>query len=145
MKVVKEMRFEAAHMLSNYDGACRNLHGHSYVIQVSIEDDLHTDDCMVEDFNSLKNKISSVIQTLDHAIIFSDEDYRGEAEQKLLNWAVDYGMNYVIIHGRCTCEMIALHIKEEVEELLRASRVNEGREREIHVRLWETGTSFTEV
>ena len=36
-RVSKEFRFEANHNLPNHDGKCRNEHGHSYVVEVTIE------------------------------------------------------------------------------------------------------------
>ena len=144
MKVTKEVTFDSAHMLSNYQGKCENLHGHTYKLQVSIEAPLHSEgneECMVMDFNNLKNVIDTVTVAFDHAIIFSDTTYRGEAENALLNWADKYGMNYVVIYaGKSTSECIATEIKARLSHYLAdVSMFN------ITVRVWETPTSFAEV
>ena len=36
MKVTKTMRFDAAHVLTNHQGMCRNLHGHTYRVDVTV-------------------------------------------------------------------------------------------------------------
>lgn len=144
MKVTKEVTFDSAHMLSNYQGKCENLHGHTYKLQVSVEAPLHSEgneECMVIDFNNLKNAIDAVTGAFDHAIIFSDTTYRGEAENALLNWADKYGMNYVVIYaGKSTSECIATEIKARLSRyLVDVSMPN------ITVRVWETPTSFVEA
>lgn len=144
MKVTKEVTFDSAHVLSNYQGKCANLHGHTYKLQVSVEaplQDKGNEECMVMDFNNLKNAIDTVTRAFDHAIIFSDTAYRNEAENALLNWADKYGMNYVIISGgKSTSECIAIEIKARIACVLPVVEMGH-----ITVRIWETPTSFTEA
>lgn len=35
-ELVKEFKFEAAHMLPHHDGKCRRLHGHSWTLKVHL-------------------------------------------------------------------------------------------------------------
>lgn len=72
----KEFEFESAHRLVNYDGACANLHGHSYKLQVTVSGNIVLDDqkyateCMVLDFKELKNIVKSlIVDTHDHAML----------------------------------------------------------------------------
>ena len=40
--VTKTVKFDAAHVLTNHQGLCKNLHGHTYRVDVSVaqaEDD----------------------------------------------------------------------------------------------------------
>ena len=48
--VTKTVKFDAAHILANHKGLCKNLHGHTYRVDVSaaMSDDEHGD--MVIDF-----------------------------------------------------------------------------------------------
>ena len=144
MKVTKEVTFDSAHMLSNYQGKCANLHGHTYKLQVSIEAPLQSkgnEECMVMDFNTLKKAIDSVTEAFDHAIIFSDIGYRSEAESALMDWADKYGMAYVIISaGKSTSEYIATEIKSRISCYLAEVPVPD-----ITVSVWETPTSFVEA
>lgn len=143
MKVTKEVTFDSAHMLSNYRGKCRNLHGHTYKLQVTLEGDISSggdSKGMVMDFNELKQYIDSITNTYDHAIIFSDVDNRGEAEDALYHWAEKYHMNFIVVPGKSTSECIAIDIKAKI--LCALPSVEMGH---ITVRIWETPTSFAEV
>lgn len=141
MKVTKEVTFDSAHMLSNYSGKCQNLHGHTYKLQVTVEGPTVTEGNekgMVTDFNNLKRVIDSVTECFDHAIIFSDDHLRGEAENALLEWAQTYDMSYIILpDAKSTSEYIALYIKAQIESAYPTKRIS--------VKVWETPTSFAEV
>ena len=62
IRITKQFSFEAGHALYGYDGKCKNLHGHSYhlfvtVIGVPITDTANVKFGMVIDFGDLKIKI----------------------------------------------------------------------------------------
>lgn len=143
MKVTKEITFDSAHMLSNYNGKCHNLHGHTYKLQVTLEGPVCKEGNsqeMVMDFNELKQYMDAATNSFDHAIIFSDEAFRSEAENDLLHWAERYSMNYVIIrNGKSTSEAIATYLKSIIEDMVNLQLVK------VSIKLWETPTSFVEV
>ena len=37
LRLTKEFRFEGAHALTGYDGKCRHIHGHSYILYVTVK------------------------------------------------------------------------------------------------------------
>ena len=41
LKIAKEFSFDIAHMLDGHDGKCKNLHGHTYRLQVEVGGPLH--------------------------------------------------------------------------------------------------------
>ena len=62
IRITKEFKFEMAHALFGYDGLCKNIHGHSYRLWVTIKGSIlketnHNKDGMVLDFSILKNQI----------------------------------------------------------------------------------------
>ena len=73
--VTKRFSFEAAHHLVGYDGACANVHGHSYKLEVTASGNIDVlsnqsiaSNCMVIDFKSLKEVVKkNIISTHDHA------------------------------------------------------------------------------
>jgi 6-pyruvoyltetrahydropterin/6-carboxytetrahydropterin synthase len=65
MTVTKQFRFEAAHQLNDYGGPCANLHGHSYLLEVSITGTSLTDG-MLMDFTALKALVQPLVDMLDH-------------------------------------------------------------------------------
>lgn len=75
LRITKEFRFEAAHALWNYDGPCRNIHGHSYILYVTvigrpISDTNHPKCGMIMDFSVLKKIVmEQVIDRFDHALM----------------------------------------------------------------------------
>ena len=78
IRVTKEFRFEAAHALKGYDGPCRNIHGHSYELSVTVTGIPETDTSstklgMVMDFGDLKRLVKrEIIDQYDHALILND-------------------------------------------------------------------------
>ena len=66
----KEYGFEAAHFIHNHPGKCRNLHGHSYKLLVSIEGKVNPETGMIIDFDDLsKVVLDKVIVRLDHRFL----------------------------------------------------------------------------
>lgn len=67
MKICKTFYFDAAHHLPNYDGKCRNKHGHRWRLDVEVEGSINPETGMVMDFSVLKKIVEEkVIEKLDH-------------------------------------------------------------------------------
>ena len=54
----KTIKFDAAHVLTNHEGLCKNLHGHTYRVDVTVAQSADDTKDMVIDFKDLK-KIAS--------------------------------------------------------------------------------------
>ena len=59
IRITKQFNFETAHALYGYDGLCKNVHGHSYKLYVTvigdpIDDTNHKKNGMLIDFSDLK-------------------------------------------------------------------------------------------
>ena len=71
--VTKLFEFEACHHLPHYDGACHNLHGHSYKLEVTVSGQVSKNEndpkCgMIIDFKDLKAIVKSVaVDKYDHS------------------------------------------------------------------------------
>lgn len=67
MKVVKKYTFDAAHYLPRYVGKCKQLHGHTYTLEVIIEGSVNPDTGMVVDFYDIDTVVKNeVMSLLDH-------------------------------------------------------------------------------
>ncbi len=66
LTAVKEFSFEAAHYLPEHPGACASVHGHHYVLQIGVKGFLQ-DNGMVIDFGEIKQKVESLVDSLDHS------------------------------------------------------------------------------
>lgn len=139
VKLTREKTFDAAHMLSNYEGQCANLHGHTYKAQVTIEGYTDEKTGMLIDFNELNRVIGNTISTLDHATIISDVEHRDRREQGLLEFVASNQMKHKVLQNKCTAENIADFIKAEIAFALSDRGVR------VSVKLWETPNSFVEV
>ena len=90
IRLTKEFTFEAAHSLEGYDGACREIHGHSYRLFVTIKGEPSCDaydpkQGMVMDFGLLKRIVNEqIISRLDHAFIIRQSE-QGEELRDVLS------------------------------------------------------------
>ena len=79
IRVTKEFRFESAHALVGYDGPCKNVHGHSYELSVTVigapvSDRASAKLGMVMDFGDLKKIIKKqIVDPFDHALLLNSE------------------------------------------------------------------------
>lgn len=75
VEVSKDFEFSSAHFLPNYDGKCRNMHGHNYKLRVTVRGDVEhfkgdPKEGMVLDFSELKRLVNeNIIDQFDHAIL----------------------------------------------------------------------------
>jgi len=89
MRITKEYRFEAAHRLMEHQGACANIHGHSYKVEITLSGWLRPEGAargMVLDFQDLNAVVHPVLydgfentngekhEPLDHSIILCAGD-----------------------------------------------------------------------
>ena len=66
MKLNCVLEFAAAHFLTKYHGKCENLHGHNYIVVVTLEGEVG-EDGMVQDYKEIKKIVkNNVIDKLDH-------------------------------------------------------------------------------
>jgi 6-pyruvoyltetrahydropterin/6-carboxytetrahydropterin synthase len=68
-EVSVEQTFAAAHALRNYKGACENVHGHNFRVQVTIEGDRLDDTGLLVDFLDVKDLMHQVIARIDHQFL----------------------------------------------------------------------------
>lgn len=70
MLLTKKFTFDCAHKLINYDGQCKNLHGHTYSLFITVEGEVDEKSGMVIDFGVMKNIVKiNVVDVFDHAYI----------------------------------------------------------------------------
>lgn len=72
LSITKQFRFEAAHAILNYDGLCKNIHGHSYVLHVCISGKKDPETQMVVDFKFIKKVLEeNFLNQVDHALMLN--------------------------------------------------------------------------
>jgi len=134
--LTKIFRFESAHAIHGYPGACSNIHGHSYELHVSVADKQGGENFIdgmgiVMDFKELKTIVQeSVICKLDHTLILSQATLKsmpGIPQDKMIRFEYEP-----------TAENLLIFIRNEITKSLPE-----------HVqltalRLWETRDSYAE-
>ena len=84
IRVTKSFGFETGHALYGHDGLCKNLHGHSYklfvtVIGTPINEANHAKNGMVIDFKDLKTIVKSeIVDVFDHAMVLNNNSPHSE-------------------------------------------------------------------
>jgi 6-pyruvoyltetrahydropterin/6-carboxytetrahydropterin synthase len=139
IRLTKEFRFEMAHALWNYDGLCKNIHGHSYILQVTIIGEPSSDESdpkygMVMDFGQLKQIVEEeIVEPLDHSIIVSDK----APAEKLLQ-IPQMSDRYHITPYQPTCENLLVDFAQRISKRLPEHAAL------FSLKLHETGNSFAE-
>ncbi|MEM1542191.1 MAG: 6-carboxytetrahydropterin synthase QueD [Ignisphaera sp.] len=109
----------AAHRIEDHQGPCRNLHGHTYIVDVEVESNSLNEMNMVVDIIVLRKIVRDVIEVLDHTYL-----------------------NEVFKDKNVTSELIAVYILEHICTSLKALGI---KFLGIKVRIYETPTSWVEV
>ncbi len=155
-EITKTFRFEAGHRVWKQNltmgrGAeltkerpvnkCVNLHGHSYVLEVTVGSDTLTDQEMVMDFYHVKNALKDLIDTIDHSFII---DVNDPMYEDLRSVAEKYGAMKIFPVDFCpTAEALAKFFYEFLTKRLKDVGLL-GEVRVVKVVLWETQTSKAE-
>ena len=131
--VTKTVRFDAAHILTNHQGLCKNLHGHTYRVDVSVSQGEDETRDMVIDFKDLKNLATAAIcEQFDHAFIYNTHS---PGEREIAEVVERNGMRTVALPFRSTAENLARHFFETLRPLVPGL---------VSVRVWETADSCAE-
>ena len=79
LTITKIFKFEAAHFLPHYEGVCKEVHGHSYKLEVGIGGPIDGKSGMVIDFSRLKLIVNQeIIDHLDHSFLNELKSEPGE-------------------------------------------------------------------
>ena len=139
IRLTKTFTFEMAHALFNYDGKCKNIHGHSYTLEVTVigqplEDGGHASDGLVIDFGDLKKIVNTeVVDLFDHSLVMK-KDYT----ENLLRLLDENFERMLYVDYQPTCENL-------IEDFAR--KISRSLPKEIslhHLVLHETATAFCE-
>jgi 6-pyruvoyltetrahydropterin/6-carboxytetrahydropterin synthase len=135
MKIAKEFRWEMGHRLPNHDGACRNVHGHSYKMQVEVEGSVNPDSGMIMDFGEISAIVKPLVAELDHAFLCQDTD------TEVLDLLERMDMKRVLIDVPSTVENICKLFIDRLRPLFEDIQQVET----FTVRIWETASSEAEM
>ena len=140
IRITKQFHFETGHALYGYDGKCKNVHGHSYklavtVIGIPISDSTNVKFGMVIDFGDLKKIVADeIVDKFDHATVFNKNTPHIELAKELEK----RGHNVILVDYQPTSEMMLIDFAQKIKNRL-PKTIN------LHsLKLQETGTSHAE-
>jgi len=140
IRITKQFSFETGHALYGYDGKCKNVHGHSYRLDVTvigkpISDNTHVKFGMVIDFGDLKKIVKEeIVDVFDHATVFN----KNTPHVELANELKKRNHNVLLVNYQPTSEMMVIDFAEKIKQRLPDNI-------KLHsLKLQETATSFAE-
>jgi 6-pyruvoyltetrahydropterin/6-carboxytetrahydropterin synthase len=137
IRVTKEFKFEMAHALLGYDGPCKNIHGHSYELSVTlkgkvIDDATNPKTGMVVDFSDVKKLVNDeIVMLFDHSLVLNKnirESLAAELQEHKL----------ILVDFQPTCENMLLLFVSKLKNILPAAIPLH------HLSLRETNSSYAE-
>lgn len=140
IRITKQFTFETGHALYGYDGKCKNVHGHSYklsvtVIGIPITDTSNVKLGMVIDFGDLKKIVKEeIVDPFDHATVFNKNTPHIELAKELKI----RGHKVILADYQPTSENMAIDFASKIKARL-------SKEIQLHsIKLRETDTAFAE-
>ncbi len=128
-----------AHVLKDYDGPCRNVHGHSYELLVTLSgvplQDKNSPKCgMVMDYKDLKTIVKEhIINNYDHSLVLSSAHDAGSIENLKKEFE-----KVIVVDYQPTNENLIIDIADTLKKLLPGNVI-------LHsLKLRETATAYSE-
>lgn len=140
IRITKQFGFETGHALYGYDGKCKNVHGHSYKLWVTvigepINDFNHVKNGMVIDFTDLKKIVKEeIVNPFDHATVFNENTPHIE----LANELKTRGHHVILVDYQPTSENMVVDFAERIIKRLPTNI------RLFSLKLQETDSSYAE-
>jgi len=140
IRITKQFSFETGHALYGYDGKCKNVHGHSYKLSVTVIGTPITDTAnvkygMVIDFTDLKKIVKEeIVDIFDHATVFNKNTPHIELAKELQS----RDHHVILVEYQPTSENMVIDFAAKIKGRLPENIA-------LHsLRLQETETSFAE-
>ncbi|MBP6625069.1 MAG: 6-carboxytetrahydropterin synthase [Chitinophagaceae bacterium] len=139
IRITKKFSFDMAHALYGYDGPCKNIHGHTYHLSITligkpIEDIKKAKLGMVIDFGDLKDIVHKhIIQVFDHALVLNQEAPYSKSEVISNEFE-----KVILVPFQPTCENLLLDFVDRLNDKFNILTPI------FSIRLEETPTSYAE-
>ena len=140
IRITKQFSFETGHALYGYDGKCKNVHGHSYKLSVTVIGSPITDNNnvkygMVIDFTDLKKIVKEeIVDVFDHATVFNKNTPHIELAHEMMK----RGHEVLLVEYQPTSENMVIDFAAKIEKRLPEDI------KLFSLKLQETESSFAE-
>lgn len=139
VRVTKRFTIDMAHALFGYDGPCKNIHGHTYHLSVTligspIQNSEDVKLGMVIDFGDLKKIVkATILDQFDHALVLNEAAPYSKSEVITSEFE-----KVMLVPYQPTCENLLLHFVELMKDHFSTEPSL------VSIRLEETPTSYAE-
>jgi 6-pyruvoyltetrahydropterin/6-carboxytetrahydropterin synthase len=139
LRLTRVFHFDMAHVLLNYPGKCKNIHGHTYKLEVTVKgvpcnEETSPKKGMLIDFSDFKNLIQNEIITIwDHALMI-----HCNSDPVLLNALKNNYEKIIVVPFQPTTENMICELSSIIKKILPADL------QLFSLRLYETEKSFAE-
>jgi 6-pyruvoyltetrahydropterin/6-carboxytetrahydropterin synthase len=137
LQITRIFRFEMAHALNGYNGSCKNIHGHSYELHVTVSSDRNSSEYIaapgfIIDFKELKKIVQqTIIDKFDHKLVLSQAFIT-------INPAAQNNENLVEFEEEPSAENLLIYISNILRKCLpHSAHLN-------RLKLFETRDSYAE-
>jgi 6-pyruvoyltetrahydropterin/6-carboxytetrahydropterin synthase len=114
--IKSEESFDSAHFLKDYEGKCRNVHGHRWRVVAEVKGEELSEEeqtrGMLFDFSELKNTLKELCEELDHCMIYE----QGSLKEKTIEVLKEEGFKMIEVAFRPTAENFACYFYKKFEE-----------------------------
>jgi 6-pyruvoyltetrahydropterin/6-carboxytetrahydropterin synthase len=88
MRIFRAFTFDAAHRLPNVPAThrCSNLHGHTFRVEIHVDNELHPHYDWVIDFGDIKKLVVPVIEQLDHTYLNEIPGLENPTSENICKW-----------------------------------------------------------
>lgn len=139
VRVTKVFTFDMAHALFGYDGPCKNIHGHTYHLHVTLSGKINQQENdpeqgLVIDFGVIKQITKDkVISQFDHALVLHKD-----APYSIEGFLHEHFEKVILLPFQPSCENLMMHFRDLIMSELPAIV------QLVKLRLEETPTSYAE-
>lgn len=136
LQITKIFRFEMAHAIHDYPGKCKDIHGHSYELHITVTTNDHANDFipapgLIMDFRTLKQLVNdTIISQLDHRLVLSKNYLKENPSIK--------AANLLVWEAEPSAENILVYIQKALAKKLQAPV------KPVKLKLYETSDSYAE-
>ncbi len=115
-KLKTKASFDSAHFLSGYNGKCKNIHGHRWIVEIEVGNESLASDKqnrgMVVDFSDLKSDLKAMVQEFDHSFIIE----KGSLREQTLELLHEEGFRIIELPFRPTAENFSRYFFEKMKK-----------------------------
>ncbi len=139
MKISRIFEFDAGHRIPNHNSECRNLHGHRYKLELTLQGKVlntqgESHEGMVLDFADIKKITNKIVDQVDHSFFVYESD------TQMLDFLKTTDSKYTVLTAIPTVENIAKflleNLKPNFEKTYNDSLIIK------KIKLWETPNCF---